>query len=200
MGRISCKICRRLGESLCGREKCAFRRKPYPPGKLDSEKKHKSVRSEFGSYLAEKQKVRHSYGVSEKQFSNYVKYVREKKGASPTEALFEVLETRLDNVVYRLGFAGSRALARQLVSHGHIVVNGRKVTIPSYQVKEGDKVAIREGSKAIGPFKGLKERLEKHPFPNWLKAGADGTAEVQGKPKDVDRAYNLNSVIEFYSR
>ncbi|MDP3958030.1 MAG: 30S ribosomal protein S4 [bacterium] len=198
--RISCKICRRLGESLCGRDKCAFKRKPYPPGKLESEKKHKSVRSEFGSYLAEKQKVRHSYGISEKQFANYVKYVREKKGANPTEALYEALETRLDNVAYRLGLAASRALARQLVSHGHITVNGRKVTIPSYRVKKGDAIAVREGSKGIGPFKDLRERLEKYSYPNWLKVSAEGVAEVQGAPKDTDRAYNLNSVIEFYSR
>lgn len=206
-GDKKCKICRRAGEKLflkgekCFTPKCTFVKKPYPPGKLESEKKHKSVRSEFGSYLMEKQKVRNAYGVSEKQFGNYVKYVREKQGANPTEALYQALEERLDNVVYRLGLASSRPLARQLVSHGHIIVNGRKVTIPSFSVSVGDTVAVREGSRGIGPFKGLKEKWEKHTFPNWLKADAEkGAAEVQGKPKDTDLVYNLNSVIEFYSR
>ena len=201
MSRTTCKICRRLGESICGRQKCAYKKKPYPPGKLDSEKKHKSVRSEYGGYLTEKQKVRHTYGVSEKQFSNYVKNVRAKKGRNSSEALYDLLERRLDNVVYRLGLVSSRALARQLVSHGHITVNGRKVTIPSYSVAVGDKVSVRNGSKTISPFKDLKDRLGKHPIPSWLKVNPEGAvAEVQGKPKDSNPVFNLNSVIEFYSR
>ena len=149
----------------------------------------------------EKQKVRNTYGVGEKQFSNYVKSVRAKKGTIPTQMLYEVLERRLDNVVYRLGLATSRPLARQLVSHGHIIVNGRKVTVPSYTVDIGDKVAIRDGSKGIGPFKGLSDKLSKHTSPNWLKwDGSALQAEVQGKPQDNDMVFNLNSVIEFYSR
>ncbi len=201
MSRIICKICRRLGESICGRQKCAYKKKPYPPGKLASEKKHRSVRSEYGGYLIEKQKVRNTYGVSEKQFSNYVKNVQAKKRVSPSEALYDALERRLDNVVYRLGLASTRALARQMVSHGHITVNTRKVTIPSYSLAVGDKISVREGSKTIVPFKDLKERLEKHPIPSWLKVNPEeATAEVEGKPKGGDLVFNWNSVIEFYSR
>ena len=149
----------------------------------------------------EKQKIRNTYGVGEKQFSNYVKEVRAKKGTIPTQMLYEVLERRLDNVVYRLGLATSRPLARQLVSHGHITVNGRKVTVPSYSVDVGDKVAVREGSKNIGPFKGLNDKLSKHTSPNWLKWNGEAVeAVIQGKPQDNDMVFNLNSVIEFYSR
>ncbi|MEK7582217.1 MAG: 30S ribosomal protein S4 [Patescibacteria group bacterium] len=201
MSRITCKICRRLGESVCGRVKCAYKRRPYPPGKLDFDRKHKSVRSEFGTYLIEKQKVRNTYGIGERQFSNYVKFAKAKVGSAPTETLFESLERRLDNVVFRLGLASSRAFARQLVSHGHIIVNQRKVTIPSYQVKTGDKISIREGSKNIGPFKELLRKLEGHSHPEWIKFDpSKGEAEIQSKPKNTDLAFNLSSVVEFYSR
>src|SRR3970040_442044 len=116
-GDKKCKICRRAGEKLflkgekCFTPKCIFVKKPYPPGKLESEKKHRSTRSEFGSYLIEKQKVRNVYGVGEKQFSNYVKSAKEKKNATPTVTLYDSLERRVDNIVFRLGFASSRALA-----------------------------------------------------------------------------------------
>ncbi|MBX4215913.1 30S ribosomal protein S4 [Candidatus Parcubacteria bacterium] len=202
MSRISCKICRRLGESLCGRVKCAYRKKPYPPGKLDSEKKHKSVRSEYGLQMMEKQKVRHSYGISETQFSNYVKKVRDKKGPNPVSELYELLEQRLDNVVYRLNLAPSRAFARQLVSHGHITVNGTKVTVPSYSVRVGDIVAVRAGSKKIAPFKELAEKLEASQVPAWLTVEPkEARAKVAGKPQGADLvAASLLSVLEFYSR
>ncbi|MEK7662460.1 MAG: 30S ribosomal protein S4 [Patescibacteria group bacterium] len=206
-GDKKCKICRRAGEKLflkgekCFTPKCIFVKKPYPPGKLESEKKHRSTRSEFGSYLIEKQKVRNSYGVGEKQFSNYVKSAKEKKSASPTETLYDSLERRVDNVVFRLGLASSRPLARQLVSHGHIMVNGRKVTIPSYSVKTGDKVWIREGSRSIGPFKDLEKKLESHKTPSWIKFDVSKKeAEIVGKPENADLIFNLNSVVEFYSR
>ena len=206
-GDKKCKICRRAGEKLflkgekCFTPKCIFVKKPYPPGKLDSDRKHKSVRSEFGAHLIEKQKVRNVYGVGEKQFSNYVKMAKNKKGVSPMETLYESLESRLDNVVFRLGLASSRPLSRQLVSHGHIIVNDRKVTIPSYQLASGDKVSIRGGSRDIGPFKELATKLEKHPRPEWIKFDmGSGVALIQGKPKDANFPFNLSSVIEFYSR
>lgn len=206
-GDKKCKICRRAGEKLflkgekCFTPKCVFVKKPYPPGRLESERKHKSVRSEFGTYLMEKQKVRNTYGVSEKQFSNYVKSVKSKKGVVPTSMLYEILERRLDNVIYRLGLASSRPLSRQLVSHGHITVNGRKVTVPSYRVSVGDIIAIREGSLNIVPFKDLKDRLGKHTMPAWIKFNIDEVkAEIGGNPTDSDLTFNLNSVIEFYSR
>lgn len=199
--RINCKSCRRLGESICGRLKCAFRRKPYPPGILESQRKHKSVRSEFGGHLMEKQKVRKSYGVSEKQFSNYVKSARAKKGSMSSTLLYEILERRLDNVVYRMGIAGSRSSARQMVSHGHITVNDKKVTVPSYSVVIGDVVAIREGSLGIGPFKNLKEKIDRQTSPAWINISSGGNkAKIVGKPATGDLAFNFNSVIEFYSR
>jgi len=206
-GDKKCKICRRAGEKLflkgekCFTPKCIFVKKPYPPGKLESEKKHRSTRSEFGSYLIEKQKVRNVYGVGEKQFSNYVKSAKEKKNATPTVTLYDSLERRVDNIVFRLGFASSRALARQLVSHGHITVNGRRITVPSYSVRTGDKIGLREGSKGIGPFKDLEKKLESHKMPSWLKFDASKKeAEIVGKPENTDLVFNLNSVVEFYSR
>jgi len=151
--------------------------------------------------MIEKQKVRHSYGISEKQFSNYVKKIRDKKGSNPAGELYELLERRLDNVVYRLGLAPSRAFARQLVSHGHITVNGTKVTVPSYSARVGDVVAVREGSKKIGPFKELAERLEAHPTPSWLAVEPKkGRASIKGKPEGGEMTLSLNSVLEFYSR
>lgn len=203
MSRINCKTCRRLGESICGRLKCAFKRKPYPPGILDSQRKHKSVRSEYGGHLIEKQKVRKSYGISEKQFSNYVKNVRAKKGSLPSTLLYEVLERRLDNVIYRMGLASSRALSRQLVSHGHIIVNGKKVTVPSYSVTIGDTVAIRAGSLGIVPFKDLKDKIESQSIPPWITVNLDESgaqAKITGNPAVGGITFNLNSVIEFYSR
>ena len=206
-GDKKCKICRRAGEKLflkgekCFTPKCIFVKKPYPPGKLESEKKHRSTRSEFGSYLIEKQKVRNVYGVGEKQFSNYVKAAKAKKSVNPTETLYNTLEKRVDNIVFRLGLASSRSLARQLVSHGHITVNGRRVTIPSYGVSTGDKIGIREGSRAIGPFKELERKLESHKVPSWLKFDmSKKEAEIVGKPENTEMSFNLNSVVEFYSR
>jgi len=146
-----CKICRRAGEKLflkgerCFTPKCSFERKPYSPGKRDSERKHRSTVTEFGTQLREKQKVRNVYRISEKQFANYVKRASESKG-NPSEKLFEELESRLDSTVYRLGFAKSRSESRQIVAHGHIMVNGRRVSIPSYEVRIGDKLTVRGGS------------------------------------------------------
>lgn len=203
MSRIACKNCRRLGESICGREKCAFKRRPYPPGRLLSEKKHRSNVTEYGTQMREKQKIRKTYSVNEKQFSNYVKEASGKKGINPAEYLFEALESRLDNSVLRAGFASSRALARQLVVHGHITVNGRRTNIPSRRMKIGDVIAIREGSKSIRPFEDLAEKLKTIVSPTWLKIDITKvTATFQGKPKTAqgDHTFNFTAVIEFYSR
>lgn len=203
MSRVTCKICRRLGESICGREKCAFKKRPYPPGKLISEKKHRSTQTDYGRQLREKQKVRHTYGVSEKQFSNYVKEASGKRGINPAEYLFEALESRLDNAVFRAGFATSRALARQMVSHGHIMANGRRTNIASRRLKVGDVLSVRSGSTGSKLFEGLTEKLKTVSVPTWIKLDADkGTATFQGKPKtgQVESSFNLTSVVEFYSR
>src|SRR3989344_2189700 len=138
-----CKKCRRAGEKLflkgerCFTPKCAIERKPYPPGRLLSEKKHRSSVTEYGTQMKEKQKVLNTYRITEKQFSNYVKEASGKQGVKPAEHLFETLESRLDSTVFRTGFAGSRSLSRQMVAHGHITVNGRRTTIPSRQLKVG---------------------------------------------------------------
>ncbi|MCK9344850.1 MAG: 30S ribosomal protein S4 [Candidatus Pacebacteria bacterium] len=203
MSRVTCKVCRRLGETICGREKCAFKKRPYPPGKLISEKKHRSTVTDYGRQLREKQKVRHTYGVSEKQFSNYVKESSGKQGINPAEYLFEALESRLDNAVFRAGFVTSRALARQIVSHGHITVNGRRSNIASRRMKVGDVIAVRPGSMNTKLFEGLSERLKTLTVPTWFKIDAEKiTATFQGKPKpgQTEMSFNLTSVVEFYSR
>lgn len=159
--------------------------------------------SDYGMALIEKQRVRFAYGVSERQFANYVEkaFAVAKKGQVPADKLFDQLEHRLDNVVYRLGFAHTRAFARQLVSHGHITVNGTKVTVPSYMVAMGDVITIREGSKNKTVFADLAEKLKQYTAPEWLKL-TPGTlsAEVIGSPKNPDSFMNFQAVIEFYSR
>lgn len=159
--------------------------------------------SDYGLALIEKQRVRFAYGVSERQFANYVEkaFAVAKKGQVPADKLFDLLEHRLDNVVYRLGFAHTRAFARQLVSHGHITVNGTKVTVPSYMVTMGDKISIREGSKNKTVFADLSEKLKQYTAPEWLKlTSGTSSAEVIGSPKNPDSFMNFQAVIEFYSR
>ncbi|MFA5831159.1 MAG: 30S ribosomal protein S4 [Candidatus Paceibacterota bacterium] len=203
-----CKICRRAGEKLflkgerCFTPKCALVRKAYPPGKRDSERKHRSTVTEYGIQLREKQKVRNVYGLSEKQFSNYVKRVGSREG-DPSEKLYEELEMRLDNTVFRLGLAKSRSEARQFVSHGHILVNDKKLTIPSYQVRVGDVLKIRGGSMVKIPFMGLAERPAKGAVPAWLSFDRKkAEAVILGKPI-LDKGsseFKLTSVLEYYSR
>lgn len=189
---------------MCGRgEKCALVKKPYPPGIRDSERKHRGSVSEFGTQLREKQKVRATYGLRERQFANYVKDASSKAGVNPTERLYENLESRLDSVAFRMGFAPSRSVARQMVSHGHITVNGRRVTIPSYRIKPGDILTVREGSKAKGVFNGLAERLEQFKAPIWAAVDPThlkGTMQSNPKAAEGETMFNLASIIEFYSR
>ncbi len=204
MSRINCKICRRLGESICGREKCAYKKRPYPPGRLLSERKHRSNITDYGIQMREKQKVRNTYGLREKQFSNYVKEALSKRGIVPAEFLFEALESRLDNVAYRSGFASSRSLSRQIVAHGHITVNGSRTYIPSRRLKVGDVIGIRDGSKGSKLFESMVEKFNAIiSVPTWIKIDATkSTAVFQGKPKvgQWDASFNLTSVIEFYGR
>ena len=206
MSRITCKTCRRLGESLCGREKCAFKKRPYAPGKLDSERKHRSGVSEFGEQLRAKQKMRITYGLMEKQFATYVKRATAKHetgegSITPALKLARELESRLDNMVFRAGFANTRALARQLVSHGHITVNGRRLTVASHQVKVGDVIAIREGSKNAKVFVGLSEKLAGM-TPSHVVTVNPGTlsAEIKGVPREVEGVFDSQKVLEYYSR
>jgi len=206
MSRITCKTCRRLGESLCGREKCAFKKRPYAPGKLDSERKHRSNVSEYGEQLRAKQKMRHTYGLMEKQFAVYVKratatHETGEGSIAPALKLSRQLESRLDNIVYRSGFALNRALARQMVSHGHITVNGRRINIASHQVKIGDVIAIREGSKTTKLFTDLEEKLTAA-APNYVLTvdPKKFAATVKAEVREVEGMFDTQKVLEYYSR
>lgn len=208
MSDPKCKICRRAGEKLflkgdkCFTPKCIFEKRPTPPGKPIGERKHRSMVTEYGLQLKEKQKIRNVYGVSEKQFRAYVKKASEEKG-SPVDHLFEHLERRLDNVVFRLGLAASRTQARQMVSHGHFVIGKRKITIPSYRVSEGEVIIVREGSRVSPLFTNAQEKLTKNPSPAWISVDpVKLSAEIKGAPK-FDKnllSFNVQTVIEFYSR
>lgn len=206
MSRITCKTCRRLGESLCGREKCAFKKRPYAPGKLDSERKHRSGISEYGEQLRAKQKMRHTYGLMEKQFAKYVKQATSthetgEGTASPALKLARQLESRLDNIVFRSGFANTRALARQMVSHGHITVNGRRINIASHQVKIGDIVAIREGSRSLKLFATLDEKLAMaQPSYVLVIDPKKFTATIKAELREVEGMFDTQKVLEYYSR
>ncbi len=196
-----------MGFSVCGREKCAFKRKPYPPGihgRVGSAARgRRSNISEYGVQLKEKQKVKFLYGLRERQFKNLILNAVKTKGAETKGRIIELLETRLANAVFRSGFASSRNKARQLVSHGHINVDGRKVTIPSYQLKIGQTLAIRPQSLGRGVFRDLDLYLKKYQVSDWLNLDKDKKeSRVIGKPdaQKIDVGANLNAVIEFYSR
>ena len=176
-----------------------------------SEAKHsKGIRrrgqiSDFGKQLLEKQRVRFAYGIAEKQLRRYIKESEKRHGGvEPAKKMIELLETRLDNVLFRTGLAVSRRQARQLVSHGHITVNGRKVTIPSYQVTEKDIVAIREGSKEKPYFQAADERMAGgSSTPAWLSFdGKAKSAKMTSKPgpENTESVADMNAVLEFYSR
>ncbi len=194
------KICRRLGPGVY--DKCQTSKFSATTGKvaLAGAKRPKAL-SEYGTQLNEKQKVRFSYGISERQLSNYVKKASNVKGAGTAEKFYEGLESRLDNAVYRMGLAASRRAARQMVSHGHFVVGDTKVTIPSYELKVGDVIKIREGSKGKGIFANLAERMKDHTAPTWIKFDLDKMeGKVLAKPKNEETFLDLNAVLEFYSR
>ena len=193
------KIARRLGPSI-------FEKTQGAKFALRQERRSKPAyrpRTEFGLSVVEKQKVRYTYGTGERQFAKYVKESVAKKGVNSVEALFTRLETRLDNVIYRLGWAPTRQAARQLVAHGHITIDGKRVYIPSIQVTLGDKIAIRAASITKPVFKDLDEKLKKVALPSWLSYDAEKkVASMQGMPKwnQTEHAFNLQQVIEFYSR
>jgi small subunit ribosomal protein S4 len=208
-----CKICRRSGKKLflkgdkCNSAKCPMVVKPYPPGLKG--KRRMGGLSEYGRQLKEKQRLKNWYGLSEKQFKNYVNEVLEKsrRGVSmmgdAQEALIKKLETRLDNAIYKIGIASSRVKARQMVSHGHFFVNGKAIDIPSFAVKKGDKITIRPVSLKKPVFKDISAALKKAQPPLWLKLDPDKIeAEVIGYPT-IDMAAppaEIQSIFEFYSK
>lgn len=200
-----CKRCRRADQKLfikgerCYGQKCAMVKKPYIPGVHGKSRKRFS---EYGRQLSEKQKIRYTYGISEKQFKRYFKEAIIQKD-DKKDFLAKKLEGRLDNVIFRLGWAKSRNLARQLVNHGHILVNGRKVDIPSYQTKKDDLIKIKERSKKLIIFKDLKISLKKHEVPSWLsldREKIEGIIKDVPKLDDLGKIGELNMVIEYYSR
>lgn len=160
--------------------------------------------SEYGLQLIEKQKMRYVYNLSEHQFANYVKKAMQKRGVNPGDYLYKNLELRLDNVVYRLGLAKTRPLARQMVSHGHITVNGRRVTVPSFAVSLGNRVGVRAGSKDKKLFSNITELEMTHNLPSWLEVDtAKIEGHIKGEPKtskSSEDVFNVSSVIGFYSR
>lgn len=193
------KLCRLFGEKLCDSAKCPVARRSYPAG-MHGERRKRAKLSGYGKQLREKQKAKRIYGILERQFSNYVAEASRKTGDT-SKFLLSYLESRLDNAVFRSGFAPSRAAARQMVSHGHITVNGRKVTIPSYRVKVGDSVGVRAQSAGRKIFESLSEKLAKFEFPQWLAVDIKQlTAKVLHAPTLQHPNFDAKQIIEFYSR
>jgi small subunit ribosomal protein S4 len=195
------KIARRLGAAV-------FEKTQTAKFSLNEQKKQKAGRpkrpsSVFGQQLIEKQKVRFTYGISEKQLKNYVTAVIAASKTNQSDLLFKSLENRLDNVVLRAGFLKTRPFARQGVSHGHFTVNGTRVNIPSYKVKKGDVIAIREGSKAKKLFEEAEKNLKETNAPSWIKLNTkDLSVEITGEavytPQELH--FDLNSVMEYYKK
>ncbi len=200
-----CKLCRREGMKLflkgerCYTDKCSFDRRPYPPGQHGQ---RRMKFTEYGVRLREKQKVRRIYGVVEKQFRRYFTEASRIKGVTG-ENFLGLLESRLDSVVFRLGFAATRSEARQTVLHRHILVNGKRVNIPSYQVKPGDEVSVKEKSRTKARIVSSLEQVERRGVPEWLELDKDNfTGKVKTKPnrEEVTLPIQEQLIVEFYSR
>lgn len=194
------KIARRLGAPV-------FEKTQTQKFALRQEKRTKKsfggMKTEFGMQLNEKQKARMVYVIAERQFKNYVKSSLDKKTSNPAETLFQSLEARLDNVAYRAGFAPTRLGGKQMASHGHLTVNGRRVTNPSISVKIGDKISINKRSEGKPLFNTLDQRVKDITIPSWIKFDlSKKEAEIVAKPAYVktENVFDLNTVIEFYSR
>ena len=200
-----CKLCRREGQKLflkggrCYTDKCSVNRRSYAPGQHGQDRKKVS---EYGLQLRAKQKARRFYGVLERQFSNYFDIAASRPGMTG-ENLLRILESRLDNTVYRMGFANSHAQARQLVCHGHFTVNGRKVDIPSYRVKAGDVVSFKEGSRSLDSVKAILEENSSRPVPKWLDVDRntlEGKVVSLPNREDIDLNVEEHLIVELYSK
>jgi small subunit ribosomal protein S4 len=200
-----CRLCRREGGKLflkgtrCYSKKCSFERRPTPPGQHGVRRRKMG---EYGIQLREKQKVRRVYGVLERQFRNYFRVAETHEGVTG-EALLQQLETRLDNVVFRLGFAASRAQARQLVTHGHFAVNGVPTDVASYRMGPGDTVEVRESSRAREAFKVIRETIKSHQAPDWLSLDAaklSGSVATMPRRDQMPLDLSEQLVVEYYSR
>jgi small subunit ribosomal protein S4 len=182
----------------CNSPKCAMSRRPFRPGVHG--KKRTRAKSEYGAQLLEKQRIRVSYGLKERQLSTIFKKAMKKAGVTG-EIIVSVLERQLSNAVFRLGLASSRIVATQIVGHGHIFVNGKKVTIPSFLVKEGDVISIKPSSRNMLIFKKLEDTIKKHEAPEWLSLDADKIeGKVKGLPKNIEVPFDINLVVDFYSK
>ncbi|HHV94109.1 MAG TPA: 30S ribosomal protein S4 [Firmicutes bacterium] len=200
-----CRLCRREGEKLflkgdrCYTDKCAIERRSYPPGQHGQGRRKES---EYGLHLREKQKLRRIYGVLERQFERYYERASRQKGITG-ENLLKLLEMRLDNIVYRMGVGASRTQARQLVLHGHIAVNGRKVDIPSYEVRPGDVVSVRENSRSLQVIKDNIEAAAGRTMPEWIDVNLE---QMEGKilavptRDQIDIPVQEHLIVEYYSR
>ena len=203
-----CKLCRREGDKLllkgerCFTPKCAFERRSYPGGMHGKQVQFRRKESDYALQLRAKQKARRVYGVFERQFRRYFERAQRQTGLTGVNLLIE-LETRLDNVVYRLGLADSRPQARQMVQHGHFEVNGNKVNIPSFLVRSGDVIAVREASRRNSHFKDLAAQLDGARVPAWLSLDAEnltGTVLTTPSREHVDVTLNEQLIVEYYSR
>ena len=200
-----CRLCRREGEKLflkgsrCLGDKCAIDKRNYAPGQHGQSR---SKLSEYGTQLREKQKGKRIYGLMERQFRNYFRIADKKKGITG-ETLLQLLERRLDNVVYRLGFAPTRKLSRQLVGHNHVVVNNRKVNIPSYIVKKGDIIEVREKSRNLKVIKDSLKETEKKGIPAWLQLDSPFMkCVVMNLPtrEEINIPLQEHLIVELYSK
>ena len=202
-----CRMCRREGAKLflkgerCYSDKCSITRRAYAPGQHGQSQGRKKV-SEYGIQLREKQKTRRYYGVLESQFEGYFETAERKQGMTG-QNLLRILESRLDNVIYRLGLATSRAEARQLVVHGHYTVNGKRVNIPSYQVREGEVIAVCEKSRQSDKIKAIVETCGARPVPMWLDMNKETLeAKIVRMPnrEDIDLDVQELLIVEYYSK
>jgi small subunit ribosomal protein S4 len=211
MGRFIgsvCAQCRREGEKLylkgdrCMSPKCAFEKRSYPPGPHGQSGSFRRKVSDYGTQLREKQKARRIYGVFERQFRRYFHEATKSTGVTGA-ALLQYLETRLDNIVYRLGFAASRKQARQLVLHGHIMVNGKKLSVPSFLVKAGDTIAVLEGSRKSPFFEAIAKELSHQVLPEWITldaANLSGSVTSLPTRQQIETPLKEQLIVEYYSR
>ncbi len=202
----SCRLCRRENLKLflkgdrCYGDKCAFERRPYPPGQHGQRRGGKL--SDYKMQLREKQKVKRIYGVLEKQFRRYYYGAEKQKGITGTNLLI-LLECRLDNVVYRMGFASSRKQARQLIRHNHFLVIDKKVNIPSYQVKVGDVIQVREGSQKVPAFSEALETVVRRGIPEWMEVDKEnfrGTLKALPSREELTMPIQEQLIVELYSK
>ncbi len=209
-----CKLCRREGEKLylkgerCFSPKCAFERRSFAPGQhgrtgsRSGGGNRTGRESDYLRQLRAKQRARRVYGILERQFRRYYEVANQRRGLTGLN-LLQILESRLDNIVFRLGFASSRAQARVMVTHGHFTVNGRRTDVPSMLLKEGDTISVREGSQGLTYFKGLTDLADARTAPSWLNRDTKGlTGSIQRLPEraEIDGSLNEQLIVEYYSR